>query len=331
MDRFPTFFYCSLFLLISLRSATVLTTGKTIGGREVIVMQGEEVASWQTAYERCRSLGMQLIVISSQEEDDQVLKLMLEIKLKETWLGANMLGRDSFVWIATGKQLDYTNWDAGEPNRIGANEKCLIRYDRLQSWNDIDCNPKRAFICQETAVDFLRKATQRKNAELEAQRSNEQQKLKEQYDVLVEKNRNVEKSLTDLVAEKQALAINLKDTISKNEESLQKIIDMAFDLKESQKELARVAGELKELKANHGRCVDEHRKLEIEKTHLIARSEVNKDQVGDYGRSHLLVMGFLGLFVAATGGLLIALIVVTQSQRKSLNQIELSRTTTAAV
>lgn len=358
-----------LFILLVFLRSSALTTADTIGGREVKVMKDKE--KWPIAYEKCSSIGMELLVISSIEEDDQLLKLMLKENVKEIWLGATIIGWNKFMWMATGRELKFNNWAPGEPNNPDS-EKCLVRYDRPRSWNDVSCTRfDLDFICQQTEADVQLK---QKIAELKENGTAELKIRKEQYEVLVEKNRIVEKNLTDLMAVKHTLDINLEDMTKKHEDLVEKLqaqtaelqkqqeqydvlvennrkvernltgliaVDQAlntnFDdlkkrheemvqnltkksmtLNETQKELIRVKSEMKEQKDNLVKVATEHWKMEIDNSRLIGESDVKKQH-----NAFLIIL--LCLSMAINGGLVIALIVIIKFKRKRVQEIELSQ------
>ena len=63
------------------------------------------------------------------------------------WIGINDLAAEGTFQYATGGDLVYTNWNAGEPNNSG-DEDCVEFYNGLTAWNDRPCNVKWPSICE---------------------------------------------------------------------------------------------------------------------------------------------------------------------------------------
>lgn len=56
----------------------------------------------------------------------------------------------AFVWI-DGAGLDFTSWNAGEPNDAGGVEDCVEIDPTVGIWNDVPCDTPRAFVCESPA------------------------------------------------------------------------------------------------------------------------------------------------------------------------------------
>ena len=52
-----------------------------------------------------------------------------------------------YKWIDD-SQLDYVNWQEGEPNNYGGYENCIEMQTRRGQWNDLPCNFYRPFMCK---------------------------------------------------------------------------------------------------------------------------------------------------------------------------------------
>ena len=64
--------------------------------------------------------------------------------------GANAYG---FSWIATAKNVDFTNFSPGEPNFQNRNEYCLqTAWNDAMQWNDHECHYQYGFICEQNSV-----------------------------------------------------------------------------------------------------------------------------------------------------------------------------------
>ncbi|KAF0768650.1 mannose-binding protein C-like isoform X1 [Aphis craccivora] len=107
-------------------------------------------ANWYKAAQYCRYHGMHLASISSQEENDKLEKYIKDNGLghEHFWTsGTDQAEEGSFFWLANGRPIGFTNWNAGEPNNFkyenGEEEHCLELWNRDGKglkWNDSPCS-----------------------------------------------------------------------------------------------------------------------------------------------------------------------------------------------
>ncbi|XP_008483231.1 hepatic lectin-like, partial [Diaphorina citri] len=72
------------------------------------------------------------------------------------WIsGTDQAEEGTFFWMATGKPITFTNWNAGEPNNFryenGEEEHCLELWNRDgkgMKWNDSPCSFETYFVCE---------------------------------------------------------------------------------------------------------------------------------------------------------------------------------------
>ncbi|XP_001647954.2 C-type lectin 37Da [Aedes aegypti] len=123
-------------------------------------------ANWFKANEFCNSLKMRLVAIRSQEDNDAVARYVRTTsKFTDNcsfWIGASDLADEgTFVWVATGEEVTYTNWRENEPNNEGGNEDCIqLAYipalNYHWSWNDNTCAGQSLyFICESVECDCV--------------------------------------------------------------------------------------------------------------------------------------------------------------------------------
>ncbi|XP_073840488.1 brevican core protein triforce isoform X2 [Musca autumnalis] len=115
-------------------------------------------ANWFKATQYCRYHGMHLASISSQEENDRLEKHIKDFGLdgEHFWIsGTDLADEGSFFWMATGRPITFTNWNAGEPNNYryenGEEENCMELWNRDGKglkWNDSPCSFETYFICE---------------------------------------------------------------------------------------------------------------------------------------------------------------------------------------
>ncbi|KAH8380351.1 hypothetical protein KR009_010152, partial [Drosophila setifemur] len=115
-------------------------------------------ANWFKATQYCRYHGMHLASISSQEENDRLEKHIRDFGLghEHFWIsGTDLADEGTFFWMATGRPITFTNWNAGEPNNFryenGEEENCLELWNRDGKglkWNDSPCSFETYFVCE---------------------------------------------------------------------------------------------------------------------------------------------------------------------------------------
>jgi len=98
--------------------------------------------NWVEAEVQARLSGGHLATINDAAEQDWVYQTFGNYggTNRRLWIGLNDAGKEGhFVW-ANGEPLDYTHWDAGEPNNWGGNEDYVAMFQpghRAPSrWND---------------------------------------------------------------------------------------------------------------------------------------------------------------------------------------------------
>ena len=100
------------------------------------------------ARNECQSMGGDLPIIKSAEEDAFLLDLMnnqTTVTKFGGWIGLVRKAADSeFYWIDDTPlegQEQYTAWSRREPNNLGGNEDCANKYANIhdRKWNDFPC------------------------------------------------------------------------------------------------------------------------------------------------------------------------------------------------
>ena len=94
--------------------------------------------SWEKASEDARQRGGHLAVITSQEEQAEVEKLLQNSDVHTVWLGGQR-SQGSFAWV-TGEAFSWKNWAKGEPNNETGDENYLDMYKNSEDkwgWNDV--------------------------------------------------------------------------------------------------------------------------------------------------------------------------------------------------
>lgn len=98
------------------------------------------------------SLIIQIIIIINYYE----ILFCLGLGHEHFWTsGTDQAEEGSFFWLANGRPIGYTNWNAGEPNNFkyenGEEEHCLELWNRDGKglkWNDSPCSFETFFVCE---------------------------------------------------------------------------------------------------------------------------------------------------------------------------------------
>ncbi|XP_058866935.1 macrophage mannose receptor 1-like [Acipenser ruthenus] len=115
----------------------------------------EELKTWTEAQQYCREHHTDLVSINSDSENEDLVK---KAQGKPFWIG---LFNNPWKWSHQGDNYTFHNWNTGEPNNVGGNEKCVIigvRYNQNQSrgeWRDKDCSLKLPFFCFDDVRDLV--------------------------------------------------------------------------------------------------------------------------------------------------------------------------------
>ena len=101
--------------------------------------------NWTDARTTCQTLGGDLPIIRSEDENKFILDLLKKqptVQKLGAWLGLYRKTGDEFYWIDdTPLMKQYSPWADGEPNNV--QEKCVTIYatgNRTGEWNDMKCD-----------------------------------------------------------------------------------------------------------------------------------------------------------------------------------------------
>ena len=107
--------------------------------------------SWFDAYAYCKSVGGELVSITSEEEQLFIEKYMTaKGHTVYTWIGAYTTAKGAPWRWTSGEEFSYSKWLEGEPNHSDSNEYFgLINYGNFGNWNDYQpLNYSLPFICE---------------------------------------------------------------------------------------------------------------------------------------------------------------------------------------
>ena len=99
--------------------------------------------TFSDARRRCQSLGADLAIIKSANENNFLYNLVKNSTApKSPWIGLKRKADKNFYWLDnTAVQGNYQRWNDGEPNNAGGKEDCgHMLTNNKGSWNDITCS-----------------------------------------------------------------------------------------------------------------------------------------------------------------------------------------------
>ncbi|KAI8116776.1 Lectin subunit alpha [Lucilia cuprina] len=125
-------------------------------------IQPAQKFTWAQALQECDKQTMDLLTIEDAKKALEIENLLKKVFSKKPiprfYLGAHDQEEfRTFNWITKDatKPFTYTNWESTEPNNYKKlNERCVhLGFHGSLQWNDINCERKYGFICQER-TDF---------------------------------------------------------------------------------------------------------------------------------------------------------------------------------
>ena len=110
---------------------------------------------WHDAKMICEAMGGHLVTVTSADENNFIYGLIKEYTNEYYHIGGtDETDEGQFTWV-TGENMNYVNWDSGEPNNGGDQDYMQIYNNKTDSkngkWDDDKGNSKKAFICE---MDF---------------------------------------------------------------------------------------------------------------------------------------------------------------------------------
>ncbi|XP_072018798.1 hyalin-like isoform X2 [Amphiura filiformis] len=115
-------------------------------------IQAPSVPSWNNARAMCQEMGGDLVIIDDQAENDFIRDLIPTTGMLGYWIGlTDTVNEGTFVWVDgrvarnAGRDVLYTNWQAGEPNGAGIEDCTQMTTENFFSnyfrggWNDQPC------------------------------------------------------------------------------------------------------------------------------------------------------------------------------------------------
>jgi hypothetical protein len=106
--------------------------------------------TWSSARAHCASFGYHLVTINGVPENDFVQKIASKLEGgPRVWIGFNDRATEgTFVWDESSSST-FINWASGQPDNF-LDEDCTVLdpHTSTGSWDDIDCEDSRSFVCE---------------------------------------------------------------------------------------------------------------------------------------------------------------------------------------
>ena len=113
--------------------------------------------TWSTAKNNCEKQGARLYLPTSENIDDGIWDLYVKAGgVWRYWINVKDLQENLKYTDGEGRTLQYTKWDALEPDFNGGCAKTVIDQGRV-FWQDIKCTDKADYICVEYPSQCFRK------------------------------------------------------------------------------------------------------------------------------------------------------------------------------
>ncbi|XP_072020400.1 macrophage mannose receptor 1-like [Amphiura filiformis] len=129
--------------------------GWTLFGDSCYYVSLDDSSTWTGSQTSCEGLNANLVSIHGADEQS-FLTNRASILGENLWIGLHdTMGEGNFVWT-DGSPLDFTSWNAGEPNNMDNGEDCVHlngAYQNAGTWNDLPCDRQHRFICKKPKDD----------------------------------------------------------------------------------------------------------------------------------------------------------------------------------
>lgn len=214
-------------------------------------------------------MNMTLVTMETKEKTLEINELFHKEfgKTVYVWMGGIMsrYPENHFIWLATGKKLNYTHWEARNPNFQNKNQFCMeIGYENMK-WNDVECHAKRGFICEHYKTNEKEKQCQ-ENLKSEI----------EKYQNLQNDLENMKLTLKQQTEQHSEQEVKYKEEIEKYKKELEQYLKSQqkflneIQVKENkekilQQELENLKVTLKQQEENHVKYKEQNNQNQFEK------------------------------------------------------------------
>ena len=115
-------------------------------GKSYYYIDDTPIKKWSDARLKCQTIGADLVIIRSQEENQFISDMIDNRNIAGTvgaWIGLQRKADDMFYWVdgSPVQAGQYQNWENGEPNNHRGNEDCVYMHrGEGAEWNDDPCD-----------------------------------------------------------------------------------------------------------------------------------------------------------------------------------------------
>ncbi|XP_028128015.1 alpha-N-acetylgalactosamine-specific lectin [Diabrotica virgifera virgifera] len=135
--------------------ALISIEGRLSGNKKFEALDGFH-GTWLEAMLECKANNMELYSIDSKDDNAAVFTY-LRTRFGNTtagfWTSGYYSSSKQWVWMTTGKEVVYTNWEDDQPDNVDDENKEVIeatyKYDKGLLWNDRAMSEKLGVLCEE--------------------------------------------------------------------------------------------------------------------------------------------------------------------------------------
>ncbi|XP_055313528.1 perlucin-like protein [Sitodiplosis mosellana] len=112
--------------------------------------------NWFRAIAYCNSIGMRLVNIYSEEENEKIVKMVNDSGYGnyDFWTSATNFGHTRWYWLGNGNNMVFNNWGyyMGGQQPDKEDEHCVLLYhmDNFR-WHDFPCTDDNHVICEKSS------------------------------------------------------------------------------------------------------------------------------------------------------------------------------------
>jgi Lectin C-type domain len=139
--------------------------GATYGGIGYMLCFGQnQERIWTDAVADCKNHDMHLVRVDDAMQNAFIRKTSLSVNYSDSiWIGASDSAREgTWIWLdgaqfwqggVAGHTVDgrYAGWDMDQPNSADGPEDCAVIWSGIETWHDVNCLIRHAYMCQALA------------------------------------------------------------------------------------------------------------------------------------------------------------------------------------
>ncbi|KNC28722.1 hypothetical protein FF38_09443 [Lucilia cuprina] len=145
-------YFVSILLIISIVGSVPVRKWHRSNDGSLYFIEAEEKYNWFEAWNECARKNMSLMAIDTLYKHTQIDTLLRRIfpTSPSLWISGHDNAVDRrYEWATSGRVFTFTNWGAGQPDRLNNNEHCILIWHNTWQWYDLPCSRKIGFVCEE--------------------------------------------------------------------------------------------------------------------------------------------------------------------------------------